>query len=87
MQVISCVADFGLPLRDAVEAPRVHWDGQCIQLEPGERDPEALAALARLAPTNDWPERDLYFGGVHAVVPGEDAAGDPRRGGSAMTVR
>jgi hypothetical protein len=28
-----------------------------------------------------WTERDLYFGGVHAVAPGA-AAGDPRRGGS-----
>ena len=28
------------------------------------------------------PQRDLYFGGVHAVAPGRAAAGDPRRGGS-----
>ncbi|HKJ23266.1 MAG TPA: gamma-glutamyltransferase, partial [Myxococcota bacterium] len=87
LQVISSVLDFGLPLRDAVEAPRLHWDGETLQLEPGMEDRAAVAALARLGPVNEWPDRDLYFGGVHAVVPGVEGAGDPRRGGSAMTVR
>ena len=85
-QVISSVVDFGLPVRDAVEAPRIHWDGERIQLEPGWEDRGAVAALARLGPVNEWPERDVYFGGVNAVVPGQDGAGDPRRGGSAMAV-
>jgi len=87
MQVISGMVDFGLTVRDAVEAPRVHWDGECIQLEPGIEDPAARDALSRLGPINEWPERDVYFGGVHAVVPDSDAAGDPRRGGSGMVVR
>jgi len=86
-QVISSVVDFGLSVRDAVEAPRIHWDGELIQLEPGWEDRRAVAALAQLGPVNEWPERDVYFGGVHAVVPGQDGAGDPRRGGSAMVVR
>jgi len=83
LQVISSVVDFGLPVRDAVEAPRLHWDGERLQVEPGH-DPAALAALATLGPMNEWPDRDVYFGGVHAVVPGESGAGDPRRGGSAL---
>jgi gamma-glutamyltranspeptidase/glutathione hydrolase len=87
VQVVSSVVDFGLSVHDAVEAPRLHWDGECVQLEPGLEDRAALEALTRLGPVNEWPERDVYFGGVHAVVPGKDAAGDPRRGGSAMTVR
>jgi gamma-glutamyltranspeptidase/glutathione hydrolase len=87
VQVISAVVDFGFSVRDAVEAPRVHWDGACIQLEPAAADHDALGALARLGPTNEWPDRDVYFGGVHAIEPGHDAAGDPRRGGSAMEVR
>ena len=86
-QVISSVVDFGLSVRDAVEAPRIHWDGELIQLEPGWEDRRAVAALAQLGPVNEWPERDVYFGGVHAVVPGQDGAGDPSRGGSAMVVR
>jgi gamma-glutamyltranspeptidase/glutathione hydrolase len=87
VQVISSMIDFGFSVRDAVEAPRLHWDGEVVQVEPGLDDPEALRALGRLGPVNEWPDRDVYFGGVHAVVPGREGAGDPRRGGSAMTVR
>ena len=35
---------------------------------------------------NQWPARNLYFGGVHAVRPGVAAAGDPRRGGATRSV-
>jgi gamma-glutamyltranspeptidase/glutathione hydrolase len=82
-QVISNVVDFGMELRAAVEAPRLHWDGERIQAEPGF--PEAsLAALAERWPVNRWDDRNLYFGGVHAVAPGRAGAGDPRRGGSVV---
>lgn len=85
LQVISNVVDFGLPLREAIERPRLHWDGQCVQLEPGfPRD--AVRALARRWPVNEWSEPNLYFGGVHAVTPTE-GAGDPRRGGAAGSIR
>ncbi|NNL67625.1 MAG: gamma-glutamyltransferase, partial [Myxococcales bacterium] len=87
MQVISGIVDFGLPVRDAVSAPRLHWDGTSVQLEPGDHEPDTLRALAAFGPVNEWPDLDVYFGGVHAVVPGEGGAGDPRRGGSAMAVR
>jgi len=86
-QVVSGMIDFGLSVRDAVQAPRVHWDGETIQLEPGLEDPAAIEALRRLGPVNEWPDLDVYFGGVHAVVPGREGAGDPRRAGSAMTLR
>jgi gamma-glutamyltranspeptidase/glutathione hydrolase len=80
-QVISNVVDFRMDPREAIEAPRLHWDGQQVQAEPGF--PEvALEALARRWPMNRWDERNLYFGGVHAVAPGRGGAGDPRRGGS-----
>jgi gamma-glutamyltranspeptidase/glutathione hydrolase len=80
-QVISNVVDFGMDPREAVEAPRVHWDGEQVQAEPGF--PEvALEALAGRWSMNRWDDRNLYFGGVHAVAPGREGAGDPRRGGS-----
>jgi gamma-glutamyltranspeptidase/glutathione hydrolase len=81
LQVISLVADFDLPIREAVEFPRMHWDGEQVQLEPG-LPPESLAALREQREVNPWTRRDVYFGGVHAVVPGEGGAGDPRRGGA-----
>jgi gamma-glutamyltranspeptidase/glutathione hydrolase len=82
-QVISNVVDFGMDPREAVEAPRVHWDGEQVQAEPGF--PEvALKSLVERWSVNRWDERNVYFGGVHAVAPGREGAGDPRRGGSVV---
>jgi gamma-glutamyltranspeptidase/glutathione hydrolase len=85
LQVISNSVDFAMRPKAAVEAPRLHWDGQRIQLEPGFGD-TALAALEKRWPLNRWPVQDLYFGGVHVAAPDGDGAGDPRRGGCAACV-
>ncbi len=85
VQVIGNVVDFGFDPRAAVEAPRLHWDGERVQAEPGF-DRETLAKLAERWPLNRWAVRDVYFGGVHAVAPDGEGAGDPRRGGCAMVV-
>ncbi|MEA3547089.1 MAG: gamma-glutamyltransferase [Thermodesulfobacteriota bacterium] len=79
-QVLSLVVDFSMPLRDAVNFPRLHWDGDVFQAEPGF-EASALDALKKLGPVNIWPELNVYFGGVHSVIPGRSGAGDPRRGG------
>jgi len=80
LQVLCNAIDHGMDLRAAVEAPRLHWDGSCLQVEPGYPEASLRAAAARW-PVNRWDERNLYFGGVHAVAPGRQGAGDPRRGG------
>jgi gamma-glutamyltranspeptidase/glutathione hydrolase len=85
VQVISAILDFGMDVRSAVEAPRLHWDGECLQAEPGF-EPEVLEALRERWSVNPWSERNLYFGGVNAVAPSSDAAGDPRRDGHAILV-
>jgi gamma-glutamyltranspeptidase/glutathione hydrolase len=84
LQTISLVVDFDLPLREAVEHPRLHWDGDCVQLEPG-LSRQLLEHLGDGVRVNEWPCRDVYFGGVNAVAPGGEAAGDPRRGGQGMS--
>lgn len=81
-QVLTAVLDAELPLERAVAAPRLHWDGRALQLEPGLAE-EVEAALGERWPVNRWNATDLYFGGVHAVAPGE-AAGDPRRDGAGI---
>lgn len=77
----------GQSLADAVGAPRLHWDGEQVQAEPGLRLPTDVPGLG---PVHAWRDRDFYFGGVQAVLRRPDgsveAVGDPRRGGVGRVV-
>jgi gamma-glutamyltranspeptidase / glutathione hydrolase len=84
-QVLKQVVDFNRPLQQAVDAPRLYLDEDCLQVEPGFSE-SALSAVKDRLPVNIWPEKDVYFGGVHAVLPGVEGAGDPRRGGAVVIV-
>ncbi|SDO83216.1 gamma-glutamyltransferase family protein [Desulforhopalus singaporensis] len=84
-QVLSQVVDFDLPLQRAVDSPRLYLDEGLLQIEPGF-DSQALDQLENFVPVNRWTQRDVYFGGVHAVIPGVEGAGDPRRGGAVVVV-
>src|SRR3954451_11315712 len=89
LQTILGVVDGGLSAQEAVDAPRVHWEGGAVEAEPGVSE-EGLAALERDGwQVQRWRERNLYFGGVQAVardpVSGAlSGGGDPRRGGAAI---
>jgi gamma-glutamyltranspeptidase/glutathione hydrolase len=85
LQAISSVVDFDLGVRETVERPRLHWDESQVQVEPGF-PPAVIEALGGRWPVNEWSERNVYFGGVHAVSPAGKGAGDPRRGGDAAVV-
>jgi len=91
LQTILGVVNDGLAAQEAVDRPRVHWEGRLVEAEPGV-DERALEAFER----DGWPvqrfrERNLYFGGVQAVArdpeTGElSGGGDPRRGGASVVV-
>jgi gamma-glutamyltranspeptidase/glutathione hydrolase len=72
---------------DAVEGPRVHFEGGAVQAEPGV-DEDVLRALeAKGYEVVRWSKKDMFFGGVHAVARDPETgaiggAGDPRRGGA-----
>ncbi len=83
-QVLVALLDHGVSLPEAVAAPRIHWDGSAVQVEPGFPD-DALEELAADRPINVWNDTDLFFGGVHAVRPSGICVGDQRRGGSTAT--
>jgi gamma-glutamyltranspeptidase/glutathione hydrolase len=91
LQTILAVVDSGLGAQEAVEHPRVHFEGGVVEAEPGV-DEEALSALERDGwKVQRWRERNLYFGGAQAVARDPDGGslsggGDPRRGGAAIVV-
>jgi gamma-glutamyltranspeptidase/glutathione hydrolase len=89
LRVLTGVLEGREPLAGVVTAPRLHWDRTALQLEPGLPE-QVVAALAAEMPTRRWEQRDLYFGGTHAVRRHPDgrveAAADPRRGGAAFVV-
>jgi gamma-glutamyltranspeptidase/glutathione hydrolase len=77
----------GMEPQAAVDAPRIHVEGDLIQAEPGV-DPEALSRLeAAGEQVFVWDRINLFFGGVQAVTrdPGTgtlEGGADPRRGGA-----
>ncbi len=90
LQVLLNTIDFEQGIAEAVAAPRLHFENGVVNLESGLD--QALAAVLQ-GPERQvvfWPPHNLFFGGVHAVrrdAQGRlDAAGDPRRGGTAVVV-
>lgn len=84
LQTIVGVVDHGLPVREAVEAPRVHFEDGVVFAEPGI-DLDGLAANLRVV---RFGALNLFFGGVQAALrqgTRMSGAGDPRRGGVAVS--
>ncbi len=77
-EVLANLVWFHLPPEAAVSAPRLHFDGEVLQVEPGVPK-ESLEGLD--VPVNVWSVKDLYFGGVHLVTSRLEGAGDARRAG------
>jgi gamma-glutamyltranspeptidase/glutathione hydrolase len=90
LQVAVNLLVHGMDLEQAVAVPRLHVerDGR-TSFEPGLAD-FVQAALLELEETHAWPERNLFFGGVHAArrsgQGGVEGAGDPRRQGVTLMV-
>jgi gamma-glutamyltranspeptidase/glutathione hydrolase len=91
-QVMVNALQFKMPLEQAIRAPRMHLEGSKLSLEPGF----GAGALAQLSQQTDvpglemhqWPDHNLFFGGVHAVQTQAgaafDGAGDARRDGAVV---
>ena len=81
MQTLVNVVDSGLPLEAAVDAPRLHAEGDLFAYEAGAKKPD-LSTYERILA---YDEPSMFFGGVNAVrrtLEGLfEAAADPRRSG------
>jgi gamma-glutamyltranspeptidase / glutathione hydrolase len=77
-------------LDEAVAAPRLHIERGHLDFEDFFNADEREALTRAFADHRAWPERSMYYGGVHvaqrAAKGGFAAAGDPRRGGVALIV-
>ena len=89
-QVAWDVVGRDMPLAEAIDAPRMHVEGETVHLEGGWPD-DVAEKLGRDRDVVRWSGRNLFFGGVQAVSRSADgsfaAAGDPRRGGLGTVVR
>jgi len=90
LQVVLNVVGHGLPVEQALELPRIHFEEPFLHCEGGH-DAAELDRLEVLGyELVRWRRPNLYFGGVAAVEAAEDgtlaAAGDPRRGGAGVVV-
>ena len=90
LQIVVNVVWHGMSVGEAIAAPRVHLEGEQLNLEGGI-DPAVASELEeRGYYVVRWNDLNLYFGGASAVTYGLDgtlaAAGDPRRGGAGVVV-
>ncbi|MGD9694109.1 MAG: gamma-glutamyltransferase [Thermoleophilia bacterium] len=89
LQTVANVVDGRLGAREAVRRPRVHPEGDGVDVEGGVPDDAVRALAADGHRLRRWGELNLFFGGVGLAGRGSgglDAAGDPRRGGAAAAV-
>ncbi|MCG2588004.1 gamma-glutamyltransferase [Rhodohalobacter sulfatireducens] len=84
LQVLLNLIDNEMDLKEAIQAPRIHFENDFLNIEKGFSE-EIIAELSEKYPNHKiWEKGNLFFGGVHAVSVKEghfSGFGDPRRGG------
>jgi gamma-glutamyltranspeptidase / glutathione hydrolase len=91
LQVVINLIDFRMPLLEAIESPRIHFEKGLLSVEDGFGEAELAALQGQVSNIKAWSERNMFFGGVHAAhfdpVKGHlEGAGDLRRGGVCLRV-
>ncbi len=85
LQVICNLVRHDMVLEDAIVAPRLHMENGNLSIEGGFSEQEINHLKSEFDSVSVWPERNMFFGGVHGVQLSHNgeltAFGDPRRGG------
>lgn len=90
LQVISSIIDFNMDVDAAVNSPRIHWEDNIFNIEPGFNQEEInKMALPLRNELVLWKQKNMFFGGVHTVRENAagliEGAGDRRRSGVIAT--
>ena len=85
-QVINHLVNDQKTLKQAVAAPRIHYENGHLDIEPGFLQEELSLLKKQLPVCSEWRNHNLYFGGVNAVQTGATvaASADFRRSGSGI---
>lgn len=87
-QVVAQLCFNDADLTAAVEAPRLHVEGEHLDFEDLLDDGTRARLCNRFNDNLAWPRRDLFYGGVHAARRCADGTfqghGDPRRNGASV---
>ncbi|WP_455220664.1 gamma-glutamyltransferase [Kaarinaea lacus] len=89
LQALIHMLDFNLPLDVSIDAPRIHFENGLLNVETGFDELQEANLHDAVQDIKYWTSRNLFFGGVHAVIQTGTALagkGDPRRGGVSVTV-
>lgn len=85
LQVISNIIDFKMPVQEAVDSPRAHWENNVFHIEPGFTANIDTLAIPTDHQLVQWQQKNLFFGGVHTVSKTSEGllegASDQRRDG------
>ena len=92
VQAISNYIDFGMTADESVNAPRIHWENNHLDVEPGfNREIVEKLELPGESEKIYWTGKNMYFGGVHAVFRNKkgdlEPAGDKRRVGAIRKIQ
>jgi gamma-glutamyltranspeptidase/glutathione hydrolase len=89
LQLLVNLVDHGMSVEEAVEAPRIFYEGGELSVEEGFDSRELDRLFQTYRDHRPWGERNLFFGGAHTVERrGAEltGVGDPRRGGVSSIV-
>ncbi|PLY00132.1 MAG: gamma-glutamyltransferase [Desulfuromonas sp.] len=84
LQTVINMLCFDQSIEQAVQNQRVHFENDVIYLEPGFHE-DVVAAVEREWTAVLFAEKNLFFGGVHAVTGDLQGAADRRRDGFVAT--
>lgn len=90
-QVVSNFVDFNMKPDEALDKPRIHWEHDTLDMEPGytEEAKKHIHIPGKLRKVY-WENKAFYFGGAHTVYATKNgelsAVGDKRRTGATREV-